>query len=398
MRTWIFQGNPDVFDIEGYLGASSGLITWTVARYADQISPGDTVYVWQSKGQDSGQAGILAEGTITEYPRVQKDDALSADFWKQAPALEEAVRVKIRLNRIASKKEVLKREWMKDDSVLRNMLIMKQAAGTNFPMEEVEAKRLRQLWRKTGTDWERDEVIAALRLYEQLRDKPISKIAGSEVEQLAQQIGRAPTGVYNKLMNLRAIDPRDDRKGFDGGSKVDQATWNEFFETAMSGLDLARLNKEYERLWGKGVKSDKSAESLIEDEEKRLAEKPLGWLLNQYANRPRNEAPKRRPQETTAYDRDPIVVALRKRLSNYRCEVDGCQSEQFQVKSGEVFVEVHHLVPLADGGPDVLENTVALCPTHHRLLHHGKDRHLLASLLKRKREYERTAIVPEEAE
>ena len=35
MRTWIFQGNPEVFDIEGYFAASSGLITWTVARYAD---------------------------------------------------------------------------------------------------------------------------------------------------------------------------------------------------------------------------------------------------------------------------------------------------------------------------------------------------------------------------
>ena len=45
MRTWIFQGNPEVFDIEGYLAASSGLITWTVARYADQISPGDTAYI-----------------------------------------------------------------------------------------------------------------------------------------------------------------------------------------------------------------------------------------------------------------------------------------------------------------------------------------------------------------
>ena len=50
MRTWIFQGNPEVFDIEGYLAASSGLITWTVARYADQISPGDTIYT-TSKGK-----------------------------------------------------------------------------------------------------------------------------------------------------------------------------------------------------------------------------------------------------------------------------------------------------------------------------------------------------------
>ncbi len=174
MRTWIFQGNPEVFDIEGYLAASSGLITWTVARYANQISPGDCAYIWQSGGKD---AGIVAEGTIAESPRIQRDDPLSVAFWKQAPQQDEALRVKIRLNRIASNKEVLRREWMKDDSALKDMLIMKQAAGTTFPVKDLEAKRLGQLWRKTGTDWGRDEVIAALRLYEQLRGKPISGLA-----------------------------------------------------------------------------------------------------------------------------------------------------------------------------------------------------------------------------
>jgi hypothetical protein len=61
MRTWIFQGNPAVFDIEGYLAASSGLITWTVARYAEQISAGDTVYIWQSQGHDAARASNLEQ-------------------------------------------------------------------------------------------------------------------------------------------------------------------------------------------------------------------------------------------------------------------------------------------------------------------------------------------------
>jgi hypothetical protein len=28
MTTWLFQGNPDTFDIDGYLAVSSGIITW----------------------------------------------------------------------------------------------------------------------------------------------------------------------------------------------------------------------------------------------------------------------------------------------------------------------------------------------------------------------------------
>ena len=38
MKAWIFQGNPATFDIDGYLNASTGIITWRVARYADQMA------------------------------------------------------------------------------------------------------------------------------------------------------------------------------------------------------------------------------------------------------------------------------------------------------------------------------------------------------------------------
>ena len=53
MKTWIFQGNPGVFDIDSYLASTAGLITWRVARYAEEIEPGDTVYIWRSQGPDT---------------------------------------------------------------------------------------------------------------------------------------------------------------------------------------------------------------------------------------------------------------------------------------------------------------------------------------------------------
>ena len=54
METWIFQGNPKVFDIDGYLAASSGVILWRVSRYAEQIAIGDSVYIWRSQPQPLG--------------------------------------------------------------------------------------------------------------------------------------------------------------------------------------------------------------------------------------------------------------------------------------------------------------------------------------------------------
>jgi 5-methylcytosine-specific restriction protein A len=48
-------------------------------------------------------------------------------------------------------------------------------------------------------------------------------------------------------------------------------------------------------------------------------------------------------------------------------------------------VEVHHIIHLAENGEDCLENTVALCPTHHRLLHYGKEREVLILSIKEMR-------------
>lgn len=387
MTTWIFQGNPETFDIDGYLAASSGMITWLAPQSTAEMMIGDTAFIWRSAGDGKQPSGIVAAGTLVEQPAIQLDDPISKPFWKEGGG-QPAMRVRIRLNRVASVKEVLKRDWMKDDSALTNMLIMRRAAGTVFKVQSGEATRLEQLWQKTGTDWARDEVVAALWLYNRLYRVSISKSAGSEVEKLAQKIGRAVTGVYNKLMNFRSIDPRDERKGFEGGSKIDQRVWDEFYSGMAAELDTSRLDAEYRRLWGEATSAPRVTDTVDEDEERRLSKKPLAWLLDQYASRPKNLAPKRRSQETLSFERDPLVVTLRKQLSGYQCEVEGCGSERFKTEVGEYFIEVHHLVPLSESGPDILENTVCLCPTHHRYIHHSSTRAELQQALKQKRKME----------
>jgi hypothetical protein len=63
-RVWIFQANPNLFDLVGYLKLPStrpGLIdSWSVSRYADEIADGDTVLLWSA----GDAAGIYATGTI----------------------------------------------------------------------------------------------------------------------------------------------------------------------------------------------------------------------------------------------------------------------------------------------------------------------------------------------
>ena len=75
--------------------------------------------------------------------------------------------------------------------------------------------------------------------------------------------------------------------------------------------------------------------------------------------------------KTLAYRRNPDVVA--ERLFQAKGICDHCKNPApFARKNGKPFLEVHHRVPLAEYGEDVLSNTMALCPNCHRESHFGK--------------------------
>lgn len=82
--------------------------------------------------------------------------------------------------------------------------------------------------------------------------------------------------------------------------------------------------------------------------------------------------PHQREKTTWSYVRDTRVVAWVLQEAHGRCEA--CEKEApFRLQSGQPYLEVHHVKHLADGGPDVIQNTVALCPNCHRRLHYGDD-------------------------
>lgn len=70
--------------------------------------------------------------------------------------------------------------------------------------------------------------------------------------------------------------------------------------------------------------------------------------------------------------RDVRVKAWVLRHANGTCEC--CrQPAPFQTLEGLPYLEVHHIKTLASGGPDTIDNAVALCPNCHRRLHYSDD-------------------------
>nr|WP_052232044.1 HNH endonuclease [Methylobacterium sp. ZNC0032] len=82
--------------------------------------------------------------------------------------------------------------------------------------------------------------------------------------------------------------------------------------------------------------------------------------------------PQKVPVATTAYLRDPAVVAYVLRRASGRCEACGAEAP-FKRATGDHYLEVHHLRPLADGGSDRVQNAAALCPNCHRAMHFASD-------------------------
>ena len=75
-----------------------------------------------------------------------------------------------------------------------------------------------------------------------------------------------------------------------------------------------------------------------------------------------------------AYSRNQFVRELALRRANGSCERIDCPNPApFQRIDGRTFLEVHHTVPLAEGGPDTIENAIALCPNCHREAHYGQN-------------------------
>ena len=113
--------------------------------------------------------------------------------------------------------------------------------------------------------------------------------------------------------------------------------------------------------------------SKSKEEKKREIKKISDEKLEKAAKSAGSTNPKQRSTNTTTYDRDEVIVERTKRRANGICDLCGCNAP-FENKKHEPYLECHHVIRLADGGPDKMYNTVALCPNCHRKIHVLNDK------------------------
>lgn len=99
------------------------------------------------------------------------------------------------------------------------------------------------------------------------------------------------------------------------------------------------------------------------------------------ARRKRLSSASKKPERIRVYSytyrRNPDVVVEALDRAAGSCEICSRPAPFIRATDGSPFLEVHHLIPLTDGGDDSVENVVALCPNCHRKKHYGNNEQIV---------------------
>jgi predicted HNH restriction endonuclease len=376
MRTWLFQCNPDRFQIDRFLATRPAEMNWLVRQHASEIEPGDRVFIWRAIGTGAPEeSGVVAECEVLTRTEPMGDNG--SVFWAdptEANVIEP--RVALRIVHIADKRSMLPRSQLSDDSTLRGLRIFRLRNETNYALSAEEASRLSALWGENigvgrNPTWVRDELILALDMYLRYEGNPPGK-ANTEILELSETLNRLArylgltradrfrnaNGVYMKLMNFRRFDPA-------------------FTESGRVGL--SRGGKAEEDVWAEFAHEPDRCRSVAETIRSTLATAPEGQTIEDFASSDIEEAEEGRLITSLhrRYERSVAIVKLKKtrvfktagKLACEACEFD------FQQRYGERgagFIECHHTKPpsqLQTGEKTKIGDLTLLCSNCHRMVH-----------------------------
>jgi len=102
-------------------------------------------------------------------------------------------------------------------------------------------------------------------------------------------------------------------------------------------------------------------------------------FLDQFSAPASESRPERTLRTGIVFDRSAAVRQAALARAGGRCEY--CGQLGFVTAAGGIYLETHHVIPLGEGGLDMVLNVAALCPGHHREAHYGLERDRIREVL-----------------
>lgn len=198
--------------------------------------------------------------------------------------------------------------------------------------------------------WTDFEMMITLAFYTFTRNRDDKKKIKAFTKRMNNLSGikRSANSVGLRIANYKAVDPKyvqTGGKGMSGGGKM----VNKYFD-------------EY-------VTNEPSLETLANAWSNFLNGESLDYIQSNkyYANQNKKTS----VVNVVVFNRSEKVKDITLKRAEGICELCGNEAP-FITDEGKPYLEVHHIVPLSEGGKDTLFNTIALCPNCHRKLHYSK--------------------------
>jgi len=153
---WVFQGNPDVFDVDASFEEPEEFF-WEVRlrKHRSEIRIGDRGMIWRASGSKSkADAGIIAICTVVELPGEFKKTKGVETHYPQAPShwAQEGpktgvfCKLKVEEMRLSPDEGMLGKDLLLADEVLSKIGTLTYRTGTTFRLDQTQFDRIMFYW------------------------------------------------------------------------------------------------------------------------------------------------------------------------------------------------------------------------------------------------------------
>jgi hypothetical protein len=142
VSVWIFQGNPDRYDILNALNDEEigNTMHWLVNQNKYNIHKGHLALIWMS----GKEAGIYALTRVECAPAMMEENKTEKKYWQGGDYQKVSNRVRLSILRRFINNPILKKDLLRIPD-LSTLSILRQSQGTNFPVRNSEWAIISQL-------------------------------------------------------------------------------------------------------------------------------------------------------------------------------------------------------------------------------------------------------------
>ncbi|MED4210801.1 EVE domain-containing protein [Priestia megaterium] len=391
MNTWIFQGNPTRFNVDGYI-LENKTIWWSIRQdhLAEHIQLGDEVFIWRSDGDNKGSGGIISRTEVITLPQDYTNDDKSAAYWYEDVSDKSYLAIKLRVLEVDVEVGINRIE-LTEHPKLKDLMILRLRQNTNYLVDEKHKTYLKHLWysRYAGNAEdittrfplnENDYVLPSLDSNGRVREYNFYS------DELKGQV------IYEHLINnkthrwmdINVLGREGNTNGRDSANILYYLGLRAAYRGIFAGktLDLVieilkRKGEDYAdivrllKVQAKSIHLYKSVRSDIEAQELEEGNGIEGIKKLYHVNK---------------YERDPKNRKKAIEIHGLNCYVCGFNFEEAYGERGRDFIEIHHIKPLSSLKEAVAINPktdlVPLCANCHRMIHRRKNEVLTVEQLK----------------